>query len=89
MFERVQFVQYFLVVVLFAAILPYFLSTISRPRELPLLNTNTASAASPMLSAPLPSPLEENPEIWDMDNVVDIIEVQSNQEPQERADQPE
>lgn len=43
-----------------------------------------------MFSAPLPSPLDENAQIWNMDNnTVGDAGDQINQQPRERADQPE
>lgn len=42
-----------------------------------------------MISAPLPSPLDEVPQMWNMDNAVDDTVDPANQEPRERADQPE
>lgn len=41
-------------------------------------------------SAPLPSPLEENPQIWDMDDAIeDVNEVIDKDIRRERADEPE
>lgn len=43
-----------------------------------------------MTSAPLPSPLEENPQMWNMDDAIDDVnEVINKDIRRERADEPE